>query len=178
MADANTPDGLWRWLVGGLVAGLAILGLLIAAYEIGHHRGQDSSRAGSPARPPATTQAAPTTQTASTPAIGTVPTSAALVSRGKSLFSADSCAGCHSLSGAAGAGPSIKGLAGSTVTLADGTTVVADDAYLARSITDPDAQISKGYNAGIMSAAIASLELGSKPDDVRALIAFVKAQGR
>ena len=34
----------------------------------------------------------------------------------------------------------------------------------------------KGYRAGIMSAAIASKDLASKPDDVRALVAFIKSQ--
>jgi mono/diheme cytochrome c family protein len=106
----------------------------------------------------------------------TVPVTPALVARGKQLYSADSCAGCHSLTGAAGAGPSFKGLAGSTVTLDDGKTVPANDAYLARSITDADAQIVNGYHAGLMAPAIASFDLGAKPDDVRALVAFIKSQ--
>ena len=106
----------------------------------------------------------------------TVPVTPALVARGKQLYSADSCAGCHSLTGAAGAGPTLKGLAGSTTTLDDGKTVRADDAYLARSITDPDAQIVRGYHAGLMAPAIASFDLGSKPNDVRALVAFLKSQ--
>ena len=62
---------------------------------------------------------------------------------------------CHSLSGSAGAGPALDGLAGSSVTLADGSTVTADDEYLERAITAADAQIVKGYRAGVMPAAVA-----------------------
>jgi cytochrome c oxidase subunit 2 len=100
----------------------------------------------------------------------------ALVARGKTLYNADGCAACHSRSGTPGAGPSFKGLAGHTSTLATGETVTADDAYLEQSITEPDAQIVKGYGAGIMSAAISSYDLSGKPDDIRALVAFIKAQ--
>jgi mono/diheme cytochrome c family protein len=119
---------------------------------------------------PATAAPPPSTATA------TVPVTPALVTRGKQLYTADSCAGCHSLTGAAGAGPSFKGLAGSTVTLDNAQTVTADDAYLSRSITDPDAQIVSGYHAGLMAPAIASFDLAAKPNDIRALVAFIKAQ--
>jgi hypothetical protein len=46
---------------------------------------------------------------------------------------------------------------------------------LARAITDPDAQVVKGYRPGVTSAAIASDGLATKPDDVRALVAFVNS---
>lgn len=174
-----SSDGLWRWLVGGLVAGGVILGLLIAAYAVGYHHGQHHARTTASA-PPATTTAPTTTSSATTsapaPFAGPVPVTAALVAQGKSLYQSDGCSACHSLSGSAGAGPSFKGLAGSTVTLATGQSTTADDAYLERSIADPDAQIVKSYRAGIMPAAIASYGLASKPDDIRALVAFIKSQ--
>ncbi len=180
-------DGLWRWLIGGLAGGGILLGLLIGAYAIGHHRGKEHGTPASRAAAPATTTApattapattAPTTAAAPTTATaaGPVPVTPALVARGKDLYSADGCAGCHSLTGAAGAGPSFKGTAGGTVTLATGQTVTADDAYLERSIVDPDAEIVKGYNGGIMPPAIAGFDLAAKPDDVRALVAFIKSQ--
>ena len=175
----TSSDGLWRWLVGGLVAGGVILGLLIAAYAVGYHHGQHHARTAA-STPPATTTTAPTTTaattTAPTPAAAPVPVTAALVAQGKSLYQSDGCSACHSLSGSAGAGPSFKGLTGSTVTLATGQSATADDAYLERSIADPDAQIVKSYRAGIMPAAIASYGLASKPDDIRALVAFIKSQ--
>jgi mono/diheme cytochrome c family protein len=176
--DTNsTTDGLWRWLLGGLAAGGVILGLLVAAYAVGYHRGHDHSVR------PATNAAAPTTPTTTTTAsppvsagLGPVTVTPALVARGKTLYTADSCSGCHSLSGAAGAGPSFKGLAGSTTTLDNRQTVTADDAYLERSISDPDAQIVKGYSAGLMAPAIAGFDLAHNADDLRALVAFIKSQ--
>lgn len=176
-----TSDGLGRWLLGGLVAGGILLGLLIAAYVVGYHRGQHHAAGVTAAAPPAATTApaAPTT-TAPAPGgattLGPVAVTAALVARGKTLYNSDGCAGCHSLSGAAGAGPTFKGLAGSTVTLSTGQAVTADDAYLERSITDPDAEIVKGFHPGLMGPAIAAQQLAKKPDDLRALVAFVKSQ--
>ena len=41
---SQNADGLWRWLVGGLVAGAAMLGLAIAAYEFGYAKGAIISR--------------------------------------------------------------------------------------------------------------------------------------
>jgi cytochrome c oxidase subunit 1 len=105
----------------------------------------------------------------------TVPVTPALVARGKQLYSADACSGCHSLTGAAGAGPTFNGLAGSTVTLDTGQTVTADDTYLARSISNPDAQIVRGYHSGLMTPAIASFNLAANQNDIRALVAFIKS---
>jgi len=177
VAQGQSGDGLGRWLLGGLVVGAVVLGLMIGAYKIGYDRGKThATRSATPAATtPSTPQPAPTTtQTAPTSA-PTVP-AAQLAAQGKQLYSSDGCSACHSLSGSAGAGPTFKGLAGSTVTLTDGSTVTADDAYLSRSITEPDAQIVKGYNPGIMSAAVAGYGLPGKPADVQSLVAFIKSQ--
>lgn len=165
-------DGLWRWLVGGLAVGGFLLGLLIAAYAIGYHRGQHETHAA--VTVPATTGTASATTTPPA-AAGPVTVTPALVARGKALYASDGCSACHSLTGAAGVGPSLGGSAGRTVTLANGQTVTADDTYLQRSITDPDAQVVRGYRAGVMSAAIMGYDLSSKPGDVRALVAFIKS---
>jgi mono/diheme cytochrome c family protein len=174
----SSTDGLWRWLLGGLAGGGIILGLLIAAYAIGYHRGQHHPHTATPAATSTATTATATSTTTTTPsaAVGAVAVTPALVTRGKSLYGADGCSACHSLTGAPGAGPSFKGVAGSEIALTSGQTVTADDAYLERSITDPDAQIVEGYRAGIMPAAIASFGLAGKPDDIRALVAFIKSQ--
>jgi cytochrome c2 len=132
--------------------------------------------------PPATTAPETTPAETTPPATETQPTETApsqaeLVARGEELWSSTGCAGCHSLDGAAGVGPTMQGLAGSTVTLDDGSTVTADDAYLEQAIVDPDAQVSEGYKAGIMSGAVASQKFDTRPDDVAALVAFVKARG-
>lgn len=194
MADAKTGDALWKWIVGGIAAGAAVLGLLIASYAIGYNRGEDNAAAPAAATPPATTApdettpppatTAPETTPAETtpPATETQPTETApsqaeLVARGEGLWSSTGCAGCHSLDGAAGVGPTMQGLAGSTVTLDDGSTVTADDAYLEQAIVDPDAQVSEGYKAGIMSGAVASQKFDTRPEDVAALVAFIEKQG-
>jgi mono/diheme cytochrome c family protein len=178
--DSSAPDGIGRWRLGGLVAGGVIVGLLVGAYAIGYHRGEHSGTPQRSARSPSTTAA---TATSSTPVVppkaprpGPVAATPTLIAAGKALYTSNSCSGCHSLSGAAGAGPTFKGLAGGTTTLSNGTRVTADDAYLERSIADPDAQIVKGYTAGLMSSAIASFDLAQRPDDVRALVAFIKSQ--
>ncbi len=183
MADAKTGDALWKWILGGLAAGAAVLGLLVGAYAIGYDRGQNNAEVAVETQPAETTPPATEAPPAETtpPATEAPPAETAskadLVARGEALWSSTGCAGCHSLDGSAGAGPTVQGLAGSTVTLDDGSTVTADDAYLARSITDPDAQISEGYSAGIMSGAVASQKFDTRQQDVEALVAFVKSQG-
>jgi cytochrome c2 len=180
MAEQGSPETLLRWLLGGLAAGVVVLGIAVAAYAIGYHRGRHHR----PTAAPAATTAAPTTSATTTQttapaatttsAATTVAVTPALVARGKQLYTADACSGCHSQTNAPGAGPGFGGLAGSTVTLTTGQTVTADDAYLQESITSPDAQVVKGYQP-IMAGAIGGFGLASKPDDVRALVAFIKS---
>ncbi len=71
--------------------------------------------------------------------------------RGEKLVNGSGCIACHSLDGTKLAGPTWKGLAGEHITLTDGSTVTADDAYLVESITDPAAKLVEGY-APIMPA--------------------------
>ena len=93
---------------------------------------------------------------------------------GEELYRQYACASCHSLDGSEGTGPTFKGLAGSTVTLADGKQVQATPAYLERAITDPDAQITKGFNAGLMTASTDGFGLKDKPEDVQKLVEFIQ----
>lgn len=169
MADKSSGDGLLRWLLGGLAAGAVVLGLLVAAYAIGHSRGEDKNGAAAPAT---TTEAPPATTEAPSPTPGTTSGDAA---RGKGLFASLGCAACHSVDGGAGAGPTVKGLAGLAVELADGSTATADAAYLTTAIADPDAQVVKGYSAGIMSAATTPLGLDGKPQQIADLVAFIES---
>ena len=76
------------------------------------------------------------------------PTSAA-GKRGLVLAEESGCQACHTANGKNSTGPTWKDLAGSKVELDGGQTVVANDEYLARSITDPKSQVASGY-AGIM----------------------------
>lgn len=67
--------------------------------------------------------------------------------RGETVAKEQGCVNCHSTDGKKGIGPTWKGLAGSTQTLDDGTTVEADDAYLRNSILQPKNQIVEGYSS-------------------------------
>jgi cytochrome c oxidase subunit II len=64
---------------------------------------------------------------------------------GLELARTKGCSACHGASGEGGLGPAWVGVLGSTVTLTDGTQVVVDEAYLTRSIKDPQAQVVTGY---------------------------------
>jgi cytochrome c oxidase subunit II len=66
------------------------------------------------------------------------------VAAGGKLFQQLACISCHT-GQAQGRGPSLNGLFGAKVTLADGQTVVADESYLRESILDPQAKIVTGY---------------------------------
>jgi cytochrome c1 len=94
---------------------------------------------------------------------------------GEELYRQYACASCHSLDGSEGTGPTFKGLAGSTVTLDGGKQVKADAAYLERAITDPDADVTEGYNSGLMKASTDGFDLGDKPEDVRKLVEFIQS---
>ena len=93
---------------------------------------------------------------------------------GEQLYRQYACASCHSLDGSEGTGPTFKGLAGSTVKLAGGKQAKATPAYLEKAITDPDADVAEGYNAGLMTASIDGFDLESKPEDVQQLVEFIQ----
>jgi len=63
---------------------------------------------------------------------------------GERLFTQLACNTCH-LANGTGRAPSLNGVFGGTVLLADGTTVVADEAYIRESILQPKAKIVAGY---------------------------------
>ena len=66
------------------------------------------------------------------------------VSAGERLFSQLACITCH-LANGTGRAPSLNGVYGAKVLLADGSTVVADEAYIRESILQPKAKIVAGY---------------------------------
>ena len=71
-------------------------------------------------------------------------------SRGEALVAQNACTACHSIDGSALQGPTWKGLYGSQVELADGTTVTADDAFIKESILEPQAKIVSGFETVLM----------------------------
>ncbi len=87
--------------------------------------------------------------------------------RGLELASAKGCAGCHRVDGKDAAGPTWKDLYNSEVTLTDGTTVTADDAYLVEAIKDPWAKKVKGYSTIMPRNSL-------KADEVAAIVTYIK----
>ncbi len=92
-----------------------------------------------------------------------------LATQGQQLAQSLGCLACHSVDGSKGVGPSWQGLYGETVTLADGSTIKADEGYIKESVLNPGAKIVKGY-AAVMPAFTPS------DKDLNALIAFIKSK--
>lgn len=99
------------------------------------------------------------------------PELSAEAAKGQDLADQNGCITCHSVDGSDGTGPTWQGLAGTEVTLDDGSTVTADDAYLQQSMTDPSAQIVEGFTA----VAMPQFDISSA--DVDALVAYIDALG-
>jgi cytochrome c oxidase subunit 2 len=72
---------------------------------------------------------------------------------GKRIMKNIGCFACHSVDGSKLVGPSFKGIYGHTVTVSTGGNereITIDDEYIKRSIYDPNADIVKGFNKGLM----------------------------
>lgn len=95
--------------------------------------------------------------------------------RGEQLTVSLGCHSCHSTDGSRGTGPTWKGLAGSNVRLADGSTVMADPAYLRQKILDPSATTVAGFPAGLMSAALRTKGITQEQAD--AIVAYLQTLG-
>ena len=79
--------------------------------------------------------------------------------RGQELARTRGCSACHGADGEGGLGPAWTGLLGTEVTLADGSTVVADEAYLRRAIVEPDAEIVEGYSVTMPKTSLTDEEV-------------------
>jgi cytochrome c oxidase subunit 2 len=90
--------------------------------------------------------------------------------QGAQIAETRGCLSCHSVDGSALVGPSWKGLFGSEVEFEDGSTAIADEAYLRSSILDPAAQIVAGY-PNVMPAAYSFLT----DKEMAALIEYIKS---
>lgn len=99
-----------------------------------------------------------------------VPYLADLREQGRRVAAEKGCLQCHTLDGERFTGPTWLDLWDSVVPLSDGTTVIADDAYLTQSMMEPDAKIVETY-APIMPAFQGQLS----PLEVGALLEFIKS---
>ena len=87
--------------------------------------------------------------------------------RGKQIARSAGCSSCHGAEGQGGLGPAWIDLVGSEVLLADGTTVIADDEYLIRSIRDPQAELVAGWRVTMTGNNL-------DDDQIEDVIAFIR----
>lgn len=93
-----------------------------------------------------------------------------LVEKGENLSGIQGCLSCHSVDGSDLVGPTWLGLFGSERLLEDGSTVVADEAYLQDAILDPEGQVVAGYP---MIMPVAYGFLGAK--DIDSIVEYIKS---
>jgi cytochrome c oxidase subunit 2 len=96
-------------------------------------------------------------------------TAPSLAERGAALFRGRGCSGCHGPNASVHA-PPLEGLYGSTVHLADGSSVIVDERYLRDCILLPRTQRVAGYPP-IMPSFNGQLS----EEDLLALIAYIKS---
>ena len=92
---------------------------------------------------------------------------------GLTLIKKNACITCHSLDGTRIVGPTFKGLFGrkeTVITNGNERLITVDDEYIKRSIFEPNADVVKGYNQGLMISFQGKLS----DDDIRKMIAYFK----
>lgn len=79
--------------------------------------------------------------------------------RGLQIAQSSGCASCHGAGFVGGVGPTWVGLAGKTITLADGSTVVADATYLTEAIAEPGAKLLPNYTIAMPKNALSDVDI-------------------
>ena len=97
-------------------------------------------------------------------ACGSAPQLSPEAARGQEIAKDNGCLACHQ---GGTVGPDWSGLADSEVLLEDGSTVIADDVFLRRSITEPGADIVAGYTVSMPENDLTD-------DEIDAVIAFIR----
>jgi cytochrome c oxidase subunit 2 len=100
---------------------------------------------------------------------GSISGGGSMAERGAQLFTQLACVTCH-LADSSGRGPSLVGVFGSTVTLNDGTKVVADESYLRESILTSQAKTVAGYQQ-----LMPTFQGLVNENDVASLIEYIKS---
>ncbi|MCS6817071.1 MAG: cytochrome c oxidase subunit II [Blastocatellia bacterium] len=96
-----------------------------------------------------------------------------LAQAGERLFQQLACHTCHR-EDTQELGPSLRGLFGRSVRLADGRTVVADEAYLRESILNPDAKIVAGFSS---PSVMPTYQGQITEEQLLQLVAYLKSLG-
>ncbi|MBF0345633.1 MAG: cytochrome c oxidase subunit II [Nitrospirae bacterium] len=86
---------------------------------------------------------------------------------GKKLVDSLGCTGCHSVDGEAKLGPTLKGIVGRQVELADGKKLTSDDEYIKVKLKDPKATLVKGFDPMMQPT-------GMSDTDIAAVTAYLK----
>lgn len=92
------------------------------------------------------------------------------IALGAKLYAQKACKTCHSVDGSRRLGPSWKGIWGTEVKLADGTTRTVDAAYVRESILHPQAFARPGY-----PPAMPPFEGQIKDVEIKALTAYIES---
>lgn len=94
---------------------------------------------------------------------------------GFEIVKSNSCIGCHSTDGSRLVGPSFKDIFGQerlVETPSGEKKLTVDEAYIKRAINEPDAEIVKGYNKGLMRSYKEVL----KDEDIDKIVEYLKAK--
>jgi cytochrome c oxidase subunit 2 len=100
--------------------------------------------------------------------------------RGQKWYEDYGCNACHSLDGTVVVGPSWQGLYGSERVFDDGTSLVADDAYITSSIYTPNLHVLQDFTPNLMPQnfqdrfAEEEAKYGGQINIAEDLIAFIK----
>jgi len=89
---------------------------------------------------------------------------------GEMIVQRTGCVQCHSLDGKSGIGPTFENLFGHEFKLTDGSTVVADENYIRKSIVEPMSDIVLGYEP-VMPTYAGKL----KDQEISYIIAYLKS---
>ena len=93
-----------------------------------------------------------------------------MAEEGKEIWETNQCGNCHG-SQSKRRGPSLVGIYGKPRQLADGSTQIADDAYLREAIVNPNKHITAGY------APLMPEYSQLKEDQILKLIAYIRSLG-
>ena len=94
--------------------------------------------------------------------------------RGARLAELNGCIGCHTADGSDSVGPTWLGVFGSQEMLEDGSSVLVDEAYLLKSILDPNAQLVEGFLPNLMPKVYRD---SFSDAEIRDLIAYIRSLG-
>jgi len=92
---------------------------------------------------------------------------------GRRLIESNGCIACHSSDGSKLVGPSFKGIYGHTqavITNGQNREITVDDAYITKSIYEPDADVVEGYRKGQMVTYKNQLS----DEDIKMIIEYLK----